>query len=92
MGFKHSYRDGWVWDDSQTTAVPNYAQGTSYTIFPYNEPIQKGWVCPLCGRANAPWVAQCSCKPQEVKITHTDENKSTAGPHPSATTSYTSET
>ena len=20
-----------------------------------------GWVCPLCGRANAPWVEQCKC-------------------------------
>ena len=23
---------------------------------------QVGWVCPLCKRANAPWVRQCDCK------------------------------
>ena len=28
-----------------------------------NPPKQYGWVCPLCGRANAPWVSQCPCKP-----------------------------
>ena len=34
------------------------------------EPIQQshaagnlGWVCPRCGRANAPWVQMCPCVP-----------------------------
>ena len=27
---------------------------------------QQAWVCPLCGRANAPWVMQCSCMDVEV--------------------------
>jgi hypothetical protein len=26
------------------------------------EPISYGWVCPKCGRVNAPWVSQCGCQ------------------------------
>ena len=40
--------------------MDNTTTSTSYTI---NPPRQYGWVCPLCGRANAPWVSQCSCIP-----------------------------
>ena len=76
MGFRHSYRDGWVWDDSQTTAVPNYAQGTSYTI-PYAAPVLSyGWICPRCGKVNAPWMGQCSCGSTDVKITYTSDRTS----------------
>ena len=21
-----------------------------------------GWVCPVCGKVNAPWTSQCTCK------------------------------
>ena len=27
------------------------------------EPIMAyGWVCPVCGKVNAPWASQCTCK------------------------------
>ena len=26
-----------------------------------NDGVVKGWVCPLCGKANAPWVSECNC-------------------------------
>ncbi len=22
---------------------------------------ERGWICPLCGKANAPWLPQCPC-------------------------------
>ena len=26
------------------------------------EPIMTyGWVCPVCGKVNAPWASQCTC-------------------------------
>ena len=38
--------------------------------------MKEGWICPRCGRANAPWVGQCSCGPTDVKITHTSDRTS----------------
>ena len=23
--------------------------------------MEQGWVCPICGNVNAPWVASCPC-------------------------------
>ena len=42
---------------------------------------QMGWVCPLCKRANAPWVRQCDCK-QVVSVPAQWPADSTAGPLP----------
>lgn len=42
--------------------MDNTTTSTSYTIN-YG---RYGWVCPLCGRANAPWVNQCPCKPATI--------------------------
>jgi hypothetical protein len=28
----------------------------------------KGWICPVCGRGNAPTTPQCFCKPNPTKI------------------------
>lgn len=40
------------------------------------EPIQYGWICPICGVVNAPWKDRCDCIsniPQENKINYTCE-------------------
>ena len=28
-----------------------------------------GWVCPVCGRGNSPFVGTCPCKPIDYKVT-----------------------
>lgn len=27
---------------------------------------KEGWVCPICGRVNAPWVPECPCKGKQT--------------------------
>ena len=34
---------------------------TSTTYKVSSSPIEYGWVCPKCGRANAPWKSFCDC-------------------------------
>ena len=44
-----------ITDSSYTAAAPSKnAMGV--------ESISYGWVCPCCGRVNAPWVSQCGCQ------------------------------
>ena len=46
--------------DSTTTT----STSKTYTINEHPKVFkQYGWVCPLCGRANAPWISQCPCQP-----------------------------
>lgn len=28
-------------------------------------PVQQGWLCPRCGRINAPWLPACDCNPKD---------------------------
>ncbi len=44
-----------------------------YTMSP-----QQGWVCPLCGKVNAPWSPSCDCHLVKRKISSPtyDENVS----------------
>ena len=39
--------------------------------FPQFYPKQEGWICPVCGRGNAPTTPQCFCKnnPNDLKAT-----------------------
>lgn len=32
----------------------------------------EGWVCPRCGKVNAPWMPQCSCSQQPMTVTCVD--------------------
>ena len=34
-------------------------------------PVQYGWVCPLCGYAHSPHTVTCFCKSADVKTTDT---------------------
>lgn len=27
------------------------------------QPPREGWICPRCGKVNAPWRPMCDCKP-----------------------------
>ncbi len=29
-----------------------------------------GWICPVCGRGNAPWNSCCPCKNGGIEITY----------------------
>jgi predicted RNA-binding Zn-ribbon protein involved in translation (DUF1610 family) len=45
-----------------TTTCGNPTQSTST--------MPTGWVCPKCGKVNAPWVASCDCKAQIVYVSY----------------------
>ena len=27
-----------------------------------------GWLCPRCGKSLAPWVRECGCEPNDIRI------------------------
>ena len=62
---------GWYYEDKETTALPSYSE--TITEMPSN--ASYGWVCPKCGRVNAPWASVCPCYLGEtvtIKLTSTE--------------------
>ena len=37
-------------------------------IMYFNSPSNHGWICPVCGRVNAPWITKCPCSPADIKL------------------------
>jgi len=58
----------------QWTGDPYLNQGIWYRPWP-QLPAGLGWICPACGKGNAPWVQQCPCEGQQ-KFTITWTNAS----------------
>ena len=64
----------WKWNDSYTTTTyttgkpieikaPEWKIGDKIEINSptTTAPMAYGWICPRCGRVNAPWTGQCDC-------------------------------
>ena len=55
------------------------------------EPIMTyGWVCPVCGKVNAPWTSQCTCKGKLPVPCEPTCNTGTSSVSPILTNSVTS--
>ena len=58
----------WINDPAQPMTYLCYQCGQwvagAHTCFPHFSRVG-GWVCPRCGRCYAPWVPQCTCKPDD---------------------------
>lgn len=48
----------------------------SYYNPDYNGIMREGWICPRCGRVNAPWMPNCTCR--EIEVTYTKDTSTTA--------------
>lgn len=62
-----------TWDDriekeNSSTVEDNYKITVGpYRSYEYTIPsYQQGWVCPKCGRVNAPWMGTCACYVDKV--------------------------
>ena len=38
--------------------------------YEYEFPAQQGWICPKCGRVNAPWLSFCPCYDEGKKVVY----------------------
>ena len=37
--------------------------------------MSEAWICPRCGRVNAPWMAQCTCDANNYSKTECGQDK-----------------
>lgn len=36
--------------------------------------MKEGWICPRCGKVNAPFISQCTCKSNNLTVSNFDVN------------------
>lgn len=58
-------------DNTTTSTGTGTSTGTASYTYTINPPRQYGWICPLCGKANAPWLNQCPCEQINERTTFT---------------------
>lgn len=53
-------------------------------MYYYNNelPPQQGWICPKCGRVNAPWLPTCDCVSIQTRATFDTTSLTTEQPKP----------
>ena len=42
--------------------------------------MKEGWICPRCGKVNAPFIGWCDCKPDE-QVSNADSECGCGGKH-----------
>lgn len=42
--------------------------------------MKEGWICPRCGKVNAPFIASCDCKP-DIPVSNANSQCGCGGEH-----------
>ena len=66
--------------DSNSATTTGPVKSESMTV---NPPMAYGWVCPKCGRVNAPWKSTCDCS-KGIAVPNTPPNTPPSTPFPLA--------